>query len=71
MISLFDVVGEHDAILETEKYVDVVKEFLLPKRSNVSEEEKNISLHKTMRLYTENQICRQEIRRKHVGLFNL
>jgi len=34
-ISLFDVVGEHDAILETEKYVDVVKAFLLPKRSTL------------------------------------
>ena len=29
-VSLYDVVDEHDAILESEKYLDVVKAFLIP-----------------------------------------
>jgi len=35
MISLNDVVDEHDAILESEKYVDVVKGFIKPGSSNM------------------------------------
>ena len=35
IISLFDVVGEHDAILETEEYINVVKKFLLPNKSSI------------------------------------
>lgn len=34
-ISLYDLVDEHDAILETEKYINLVKNFVTPKRSGI------------------------------------